>query len=325
MAEELKADIVLEGGGVKGIALVGAVSVLEERGYAFGRIAGTSAGAIVGALLAAGYSASELHKLMRTEIEYRRFRDPSALDRVPVVGPALSLVFERGIYEGEYLRRWLGEKLSARGVTTFARLRDVDPDSDLPAWLQYKLVVIAADLSRGEMVRLPWDYEPRYELDADAQPVADAVRASMSIPFFFEPARIRDRRGRTATLVDGGMLSNFPVAVFDRTDGRVPRWPTFGIKLSARPDAAQLPNETGNPYAFLKALVDTAVGGHDRMYIADPCVQRRTIFIDTMKVRATDFDIDDDTEDALFESGRRAATEFLDTWDFETYKRDCRS
>ncbi len=49
MAEDLKADVVLEGGGVKGIALVGALSVLMDAGYTFPRIAGTSAGAIVGA------------------------------------------------------------------------------------------------------------------------------------------------------------------------------------------------------------------------------------------------------------------------------------
>ena len=55
-SRQLAADLVLEGGGVKGIALVGAISVLEERGYGFRRVAGTSAGAIVGALVAAGHA-----------------------------------------------------------------------------------------------------------------------------------------------------------------------------------------------------------------------------------------------------------------------------
>ena len=54
---DLRADLVLEGGGVKGIGLVGAIAVLEERGYLFNRVAGTSAGAIVGALVAAGFAA----------------------------------------------------------------------------------------------------------------------------------------------------------------------------------------------------------------------------------------------------------------------------
>ena len=68
------ADLVLEGGGVKGIALVGAISVLEERGYQFRRVAGTSAGAIVGSLVAANARAAELQEIMRA-VDYRGFRD----------------------------------------------------------------------------------------------------------------------------------------------------------------------------------------------------------------------------------------------------------
>jgi predicted acylesterase/phospholipase RssA len=66
--------LVLEGGGVKGIALVGATSVLEERGYEFRRVAGTSAGAIVGSLVAANAGAAELEEIMRG-VDYRRFQD----------------------------------------------------------------------------------------------------------------------------------------------------------------------------------------------------------------------------------------------------------
>jgi NTE family protein len=68
------ADLVLEGGGVKGIALVGAISVLEERGYQFRRVAGASAGAIVGSLVAANAGAAELEEIMRG-VDYRRFQD----------------------------------------------------------------------------------------------------------------------------------------------------------------------------------------------------------------------------------------------------------
>ena len=57
-------NLVLEGGGVKGIGLVGAISVLEEHGFSFVRVAGTSAGAIVGSLVAAGFTSAELHTLM---------------------------------------------------------------------------------------------------------------------------------------------------------------------------------------------------------------------------------------------------------------------
>ena len=321
--DDLKADLVLEGGGVKGIGLVGAISELERAGYSFGRVCGTSAGSIVGALIAAGVGSAELGEIM-AGLDYRRFRDPAPLVRIPIAGPGLSILIERGIYEGNELKRWLGEILKAHGVETFGDLYAPDPGSDLPPDLQYKLVVIAADLSRGEMVRLPWDYRDRYGLDPKEQRVVDAVRASMSIPIFFDPAKLRDSNGRVATLVDGGVVSNFPVAVFDRLSGE-PRWPTFGIKLSARPDARQLPNATGNPVAYVKALVSTMMSGHDQMYIDDPCVNRRTIFVDTFKVSATNFDLDAETARALYASGQRAAKGFLQGWDFATYKAECRA
>src|SRR2546427_11861073 len=79
------ADLVLEGGGVKGIALVGAISVLEERGYGFRRVAGTSAGAIVAALAAAGMRAPDLSAVMGT-VDYRRFRDGDLLDHLGAFG-----------------------------------------------------------------------------------------------------------------------------------------------------------------------------------------------------------------------------------------------
>lgn len=69
---ENRVDLVLEGGGVKGIGLVGAISVLEGAGYHFERIAGSSAGAIVGSLVAAGMTASQLKEVMGS-VDYTNF------------------------------------------------------------------------------------------------------------------------------------------------------------------------------------------------------------------------------------------------------------
>src|SRR5215469_9014665 len=85
------ADLVLEGGGVKGIALVGAISVLEERGYEFRRVAGTSAGAIVGSLVAAKADAAKLQEIMRG-VDYTRFQDGPLWTEL-FLGRALSLLF----------------------------------------------------------------------------------------------------------------------------------------------------------------------------------------------------------------------------------------
>lgn len=99
-------DLVLEGGGVKGIGLVGAIAELSRNGYQFQRIAGASAGAIVGALLAAGMPLPRLIKLMET-LDYTHFRDESLLSRFGTPGKAASLLFTKGMYTGDYLRNWL--------------------------------------------------------------------------------------------------------------------------------------------------------------------------------------------------------------------------
>jgi NTE family protein len=323
---QLNADLVLEGGGVKGIALVGAYSVIEERGYTLNRVAGTSAGSIVGACLAAGLSAAELKKVM-DELVYADFQDRSLLDRIPLVGKAMSLILEQGIYEGKYALEWIRELLADHGVHTFGDLPYDDPEHPLPEEKRYRLVVMASDISYGRLRRLPWAYSA-YGLEPKEQSVAEAVRASMSIPFFFEPVRLKNQRsGLDAVLVDGGMLSNFPVNTFD-AQNREPRWPTFGIKLSTRAQALEdgAPSDVSGPISLTSAMIKTMVGFHDRMHVDDLDTQARTIFVDTGSVRATDFNISAQTRDALYLSGRRAAMAFFDgtdgqpPWDWETYK-----
>src|SRR5689334_20186564 len=106
----MNCDLVLEGGGVKGIALVGAVDVLEERGYDVQRVAGTSAGAIVGALVASGMSSDRRRALMNS-VDYGSFQDTDWKDRLPA-GKLISLFTEQGIYEGKYLHEWLTAQLA---------------------------------------------------------------------------------------------------------------------------------------------------------------------------------------------------------------------
>jgi len=304
-------DLVLEGGGVKGLGLVGAIAVLEEHGFSFAHVAGTSAGAIVGALVAAGIRADDLREILRT-VDWTRFRDGGWLDHLGVPGKTISALASQGIYSGEYLTTWLGGLLADHGVVRFADLRTNEADSSLPPHHWYRLVVMTSDVSQGELRRLPWDY-PRYGLEPDQVRVVDAVRASMAIPFFYAPVKLDDKIAATQSwLVDGGLLSNFPVDVFDRSDGRSPRWPTVGIKLSARPGSLHgVRNEVAGTASLTRAMLLTMMGSHDQLVLDDPAVLARTISVDTMKVRATDFDIDSATQEQLYENGRKAATDFL--------------
>ncbi|HEX5497412.1 MAG TPA: patatin-like phospholipase family protein, partial [Mycobacteriales bacterium] len=152
------ADLVMEGGGVKGIGLLGAVIELAERGWTFPRVAGTSAGAIVGSLVASclqtGRDVTSLVEVME-RLDYRKFRDPRFLGRFGPVGKGVDLMLHNGVYRGEYLIEWLEAELANIGVRTFADLRiDDDPGTSLAPHERYRLVVMASDVSRGQLVRL---------------------------------------------------------------------------------------------------------------------------------------------------------------------------
>jgi NTE family protein len=309
-------DLVLSGGGVLGIGHVGVVSVLEEHGYRFERVAGTSAGAIVGALLAAKFTAAELRALVG-ELEYEQFLDKDALDRVPLIGPPLSVLLEEGYAEGKVFSEFLGEQLAAKGVRTFGDLRrDGDAGADPRPEHRWRLVVMAADVTRGELLRLPWDYQ-RYGLDPDEQPVVDAVRASIAVPYLFEPHRLRHPDGESL-LVDGGVITNYPLDTFDRTDGAPSRWETFGVTLLPKLPAgnAQLLPALAAlrvvpSYRFLEALIATTIVGRDQGYLAQPWVRDRSIQVDTAGVNPFDFRISREAVARLYEHGREAAEAFV--------------
>ncbi|MDP9072688.1 MAG: patatin-like phospholipase family protein [Actinomycetota bacterium] len=311
-------DLVLDGGGVRGIALVGALSVLDEAGYRFQRVAGTSAGAMVGSLVAAGMPASGLRAAIH-ELDYRRFLDRSGARRLPVVGKGLSLLVAKGMYTGNYLTDWLGRRLADLGVRTFGDLRLAgDRGSGLRPEQQYRLVVTALDVTRARLVRLPWDY-PSYGLDPDQQPVVDAVRASASLPFLFDPAVLRHGNGARSVLLDGGLVSYFPLDIFDRRDGRAPRWPTFGLKLSG-PPPTPAPRTIAGPIGLGLALLAGLrtvyeQRAYDRLAMGD-----RTISIDTgPAIGRADFALDRDAQTALYLAGRRDTESFLRTWRWERH------
>jgi NTE family protein len=329
-SQPLIADLVLSGGGVKGVALAGAVSALNDAGYRSRRVSGTSAGAIVGALVAAGLTGQALtDAAMR--LDYAKFADKVPLDKVPMVGFGLVLLADDGLYLGDYARQWIGDELAAHGVRTFADLALDDPQ--LPPEERYKLVVTCADVTLGQLVRLPWDYREVYGLDPDTQLVADAVRMSMSIPLLFRPMTITNPvSGVTSTLVDGGVVSNFPIDSLDRTDGKPPRWPTFGITLLPDipgPDSDLLPSWLNrlmpSMVHLLEGVITTALIGRDRAYERKPWVRARTIPINSNEVGFTDFGLTGKQVHQLHDDGYQAATRFLSTWDWTTYLERYRS
>ena len=316
-------DLVCEGGGVKGIGLAGAYAALEAHGWQPRQLAGTSAGAITAALIAAGYTASELTDVV-FDLDYRRFEDKTWMDHIPAAGKPLSILMENGIYKGEAFLEWMRGMLAEKGVRTF---------TDLPAGGQggkygSRLQVIASDISARRLLVLPRDAS-ELGLDAGELEVAHAVRMSISIPLYFKPVRLaHPETNQEHLIVDGGILSNFPVWLFDRADGQPPRWPTFGLLL-VEPDPKTQIGERIPPgehaargprglVTLLSGVLHTMLEAHDRLYV-EKAEYARTIPIPTLGVGTTEFAIGKERARALFESGRTAAERFLESWDFDAY------
>lgn len=317
-----KADLVLEGGGVKGAGLAGAVTALGSQ-FEFHRVAGTSAGAIVASFVAAGLT-DQLESIM-VSTNFATFEDEGGgfLRHLGRVGQGEQVLFHEGIYKGEALHTWIASTLAKGGVHTWGDLRAPGTDQNTPVEERYRLVVIVSDISRGRMLRLPWDYVTLLGEDPDSMPVADAVRASASIPFFFRPWHLPVRKDLAdghdkLVLTDGGMLSNFPIELFDEDTDHA----TIGVKLSAHLTLQQQGwNASDDVLSLGKALIATMCTAHDQLYVDRDSVSARTVFVDTSGVSSTDFKLSAATKQSLYDKGAAAAREFLGTWDFQAWKK----
>ena len=289
-------DGVFSGGGLKGFALVGAYQVLEEKGYKFQRVAGTSAGAILASFIAAGYSAKEIEKLL-DELDISAFLDPRKTILPLPFMKWLQLYWRLGIYQGKALENWFLEKLAEKGVYSF---------SDVPAGT---LKLVASDLTNGKIIVLPDDLES-YGIRPDTFPIARALRMSCGIPFFFEPVKLKVGSGDTI-VVDGGVLSNFPMWLFENEKGKRER-PLLGLKLSQNGEERE-GYQIRNALNLFEALFSTMKNAHDERYISRKH-EKDIIFIPVEGYSATQFDVDEETKNALLEIGRSRTRQFLKTW-----------
>lgn len=283
-------DLVMEGGGMLGIALVGYSWALEEMGIRFMGLAGTSAGSI-NALLLAGMdepSKPKSPQLLRelASMDFYEFVDGGKDARALIelaLGPkcrfkALRIALRAirvkkqlcktyGLNKGDAFTQWLADLLAKAGIRTQdeldkrlktqpegLKLRDGDAFGNSDDAPQGKLTIVAADITTETRVEFPGMAGLYWKNPAQESP-AKLARASMAIPLFFEPLRIsnipndenakqrwKDEAGyavgvdptaiipETAMFVDGGIMSNFPIDAF-HSHSRVPRMPTFGVKL----------------------------------------------------------------------------------------------
>lgn len=326
---KLKIDAVFEGGGVKGIGFTGAVAEIEKAGYSFENIAGTSAGAIIATLVAVGYTSQEIKDELEI-LNYNYFKDESALSKLGITGKLISIVLKYGIYKGDFFEEWMEDLLERKGISTFGQLITDNPQEKY----KYKLQIIATDITNRRLLILPRDLK-YFGFDPDEFSIARAVRMSMSIPLFFKPVKIIDTNGKEHIIVDGGLLSNYPIWLLDDNTSNPP-WPTFGFKLM-EPNKRKLEKGKGgyikNPISFFQALISTMLEAHDKLHISESKGDYdRTIGIPTTiningrekEIKTTDFNITREEGLLLYENGEEVAKKFLENWNFEKWKEDYR-
>lgn len=302
----MKVDAVFEGGGVKAIAFLGAIAEMEARGYTWEKLAGTSAGSVVAALLAAGYRSEELLPIF-LKFNYLMLIESRGIARIPIIGPALQLLWSKGLHPSNRIETFLAQLLKLKGISTFG---------DLP---QDKLRIIASDVTDGKMLILPDDIA-RFNLDPQTFPIARAVQMSCSIPYYFEPVTL-DADDLPHYIVDGALLSNYPIWLFDVPG--TPRWPTFGFRFGDELSLADS-HPINGILSYTKAIVTTMLDAQDQIYVKKPDAVR-TIFIPTFQIKTTQFHISRAQKEMLYESGKLATQAFFATWDFEQYCKLYRS
>ncbi len=194
-----KVGLALSGGGARGIAHIGVIIALEENNIPIDLIAGTSMGSIVGGLYAAGYSGSEMQRLVN-EIDwvglFNQSPDPALVlvsKRYGMMEPIVRLRFKMwdiylpyGMNNGQRISETL---FHLTAPANFAARTDFDS-------LVVPFRATAVDVASAELLFLK-----RGDL-------AQAIHASMAIPMLFSPARVDDRM-----LVDGGVLNILPTDV----------------------------------------------------------------------------------------------------------------
>ena len=302
-------DAVFEGGGMRGIGHVGAIYEFEHHGYKFRNVAGSSAGAIVASLLAAGYTANELYSIIAT-VDFNKFKhSQNWYVRFGRLGRLVSVKRNLGIYNADRFEQWLAQLLAKKNVHTFADITN-------------KLKLIATDITTSSILVLPDDLS-KFGIDPNTFNIATAVRMSMSIPIFYEPYELKDQNGNIHLIADGGILSNHPIWVLD--DGlRIPTFPIFGFRFERRTtNTTSTERPTLLPY--LKQVIQTVMDDEDVFLPIIRGDRERTTFIPTRvngkNIRSTDFDLNQNQIKGLFNNGRTSAKTFLNNWNFENWKQ----
>lgn len=264
----------LSGGGVKGLATLGALKRLEELkkipnfNIDIREIMGVSVGAIIGFLYAIGYSPKELIDVL-LEKDFRDLTDTSIM----------SIINSYGIDSGDtmlgYIKSLADVKKSSK--MTFKELLDKTG---------IKLRVCTTNLTRNSQVVFDYTNYPNL-------PVLKAIRMSFSIPFVFSCVNFED-----CVYIDGGLSDNYPIEFYEHDLDK-----TFGIQLTTDPRGMEAPSFMKYISAVIKCI---------KLQIEDKAEGTSTLNINASGISAVSFDIEPDVKKDLLHIGYSSCVEFFD-------------
>lgn len=258
-----------------------------------------------------------------------------------------NLTRDLGLNPGDNFTRWLSDILKNNGISTTRDLSDkfgkvpeglkirqgVDRSIE---GLNPRFAVITADLTTETKVEFP-KMRALYWKNADEINPALFVRASMSVPYFFKPLEIKDiPKGDVAIknweeqvkfcgklpdsvfLVDGGIMSNFPIDIFHKVNS-IPRLPTFGARLGVNRNEY---NKISSPINLFGAMFNSLRHLHDYDFILkNPDYEMLVHHILIGDHNWLNFGLTKAAKIDLFTRGAKAASEFLRKFNWQEYKR----
>jgi NTE family protein len=324
-------NLVMEGGGVRGIAYGGALQELEKHGILQGieRVGGTSAGAIQAALLAVGYSPDEIVDVIN-HTPVQRLND----GRFMFVGGSSRLLKQYGWYRGDEFTSYLSELVARKTQQPNLTLGELHALARQQPGHYRDLYTTGTNLTLQRTQVFSYETNPTMR-------VADAVRISMSIPLYYRAVLLNTTGNvvagkplpgqRVQVVVDGGLLANYPLRIFDQprylpagcptptTQRAAPANPeTLGLRLDrdeqialdtlATGRQALAPRSITNFNAYLGALYSVAL---ENLNPAEPADWPRTISISTLGFSPKVKRVPLAQKQQLIESGRRGAQQFL--------------
>lgn len=320
-------NLVLEGGGVRGLAYAGVFTVLEQKGVLqqIEKVGGSSAGSIAGMLVSIGYKAAEIDSLMM-QLPVQKFKDGYG----GLVGKYTRLKNDFGIFKGDAFEKWLQQLVAyktGKPKLTFEQLHQLH----LKSILYKDLYCTGTNLSKQQLEIFSYETTPDMS-------IALAVRISGGVPLYFEPVALDNhlqkiKRSDTTSFVnyyvDGGMLSNYPISMFDTCygEGANPLLcnkvkfnnQTIGIKLersqqidSLNQNSIRIPAYDINKFSgYLAAFSNLLMETLSRKYPGLENEKGRTIYVSQGEISSIIKKTKQQDKLLLYQNGINAATNFF--------------